>query len=240
MIDVRIARVLAALAVVGVTASGCRQRIDGNARSGEAACAVLDSLLAASGLPRGSRLAGDATIDIEQFRFRGHFQLEVAGTENEATLELGGSTLFGGHREDVVVSLVDDTLRVFDRERGRLYEGESLDDLIRDATGTRADWALVMAEVVAFPPRCPSVESVVLDGDGLRGAGATGPFRMDVENGRVTRTVWPDPIAGSALRDRLEVRYRWRGDRIEEITGSLPARGWRVRLAVATMSSSAN
>ena len=110
----------------------------------------LDSLLASAGPVRPWGIAGDALLDIEQFRFRGRFRLDVSAT-GECTLELGGSTLFGGHREDVVVSLIGDSLRVFDRERGRFYEGDELDQLIRDATHADANWSRVVARAFLLP-----------------------------------------------------------------------------------------
>ncbi len=146
------------------------------------------------------------------------------------TLELGGSTLFGGHREDVVASLADDTLRVFDRERGRLYEGAALDSMIWDATRARADWVRVAREVFTLSGIERSIESIRVDDDGARGIARGEPFRIDVEQGRVSRVTWSDPIVGGTYTDRLEVRYRWRGETLSELTAILPVRGWRIRL----------
>lgn len=209
-------------------ASGCRQRVDPSARSGPEAGAAFDSLLVSAGLPRPFSMSGDAVIDVEQFRFRGHFRLERA-LSHDVVIELGGSTLFGGHREDVVISLSDDTLRVFDRERGRFYEGAELDDMIADATGARAHWARVVADVLALPHAPESVEGLAVDAEGASGKLPRGPFRVVVEEGRMTRATWPDPIVDGTFSDRLEVRYRWQGSDIDEITARLPERGWRVR-----------
>lgn len=222
------ARRLAVVAAILLVAPACRQRVDGNALSDQAACSALDSLLATAG-PGARSMSGEAVIDVDQFRFRGRFRLDTT-TAGDAVIELGGSTLFGGHREDVVVSLAADTLRVFDRERGRLYEGETVDDLIWDGTRAHADWTRVVADVLAAPVRCEGFRDVVLDGDGARGALARGPFRIVTEGGRVTRATWPDPIEGSNFDDQLEVRYAWRGAELAEITAILPTRGWRVRL----------
>ncbi len=227
--DARVAAWLAAtVATLVLTVSGCRQRVDPHTLTGGEACATLDSLLSSAGLARPLTMAGEALLDVEQFRFRGRFQLDVADGK-EASIELGGTTLFGGHREDVVVSLSDDTLRVFDRERGRFYEGDALDDLIQDAAHARADWARVVAQVLARP-RCEDVATLVRDADGARGTGPRGSFRVVVEGGRATRATWPDPIAESTLDDRLEVRYEWRDGGLARITATLPERGWRVRL----------
>ena len=208
--------------------AGCRQRVDPAARSGPEARAALDSLLTVAGPPRPLSMSGEAVIDVEQFRFRGHFRLDRAASD-DVVIELGGSTLFGGHREDVVISLADDTLRVFDRERGRFYEGAELDEMISDATGARANWARVAADVLVLPNPAAPVEALVLGSDGASGKLPRGAFRVVVEEGRVTRATWPDPIVEGTFSDRLEVRYRWRGNVLEEITARLPERGWRVR-----------
>ncbi|HXV14017.1 MAG TPA: hypothetical protein VEC56_07410 [Candidatus Krumholzibacteria bacterium] len=228
---IRRARRLAAVtaSVLLLATLGCRQRVDANALTGPAACAALDSLLSATGPPRPFAMSGEALLDVEQFRFRGHFEIGVA-EGGETVIELGGSTLFGGHREDVAVSLAADTLRVFDRERARFYEGEALDELIRDATRARADWAKVVAQVLALAAPCDDVTTLVRDEDGARAVGPRGTIRVDVDGGRATRTMWPDPVDGSTLGDRLEVRYEWRDGNLARITASLPARGWRVRL----------
>ncbi len=174
-------------------------------------------------------MSGDAVLDVEQFRFRGHFRID-ATESGDALLELGGSTLFGGNREDVVVSFVDDTLRVFDRERGRFYEGEDLDALIGDATHARADWGRVVACVLALPAHCVGIEAFAHDEDGARGRDSRGSFRLITEGGRLTKATWPDPIEGATFDDRLEVRYGWQGARLTEVTAGLPVRGWRARL----------
>jgi hypothetical protein len=216
-------------ATLSLGGAGCRQRVDPNALSGDAACAALDSVLVSAGPARPYSMSGDAVVDVEQFRFRGHFRLD-ASADGDAVIELGGSTLFGGHREDVVVSLVDDTLRVFDRERGHFYEGEDLDALIWDATRARADWARVVGEMLASPTRCDPIDALTRDEDGVRGRNQRGSFRLVVESGRLSRATWPNPIHDATFDDKLDVRYLWQRTRLSEVTGSLPARGWRVRL----------
>ncbi len=222
-------------ALLALTPIACRQRVDAPAYRGEAACAKLDSVLASAGPARPWSMAGDALLDVDQFRFRGRFRLDVTAT-GDCTLELGGSTLFGGHREDVVVSLAGDTLRVFDRERGRFYEGDELDALIRESTHADADWSRVVARVFLLPGSCGGIESLIEDGDdgdGVRGAESGATFRLDVEGGRVTRALWPNPIESATFDDRLDVSYRWDGDRIAEATARLPERGWRARLTAS-------
>lgn len=209
----------------------CRQRVAPPGLSGSDACAAVESLLAVAGPPRPRTMAGHALLDVEQFRFRGRFRLDVTAG-GDATIEFDGSTLFGGHREDVVVSLVDDTLRVFDRERGRFYEGTALDELIWDGTRARADWARVMAGVLSTPRRCGEMTGVVLDEGRVQGLEDGDPIRVVLtQQGRVGGATWPNPIVGGTFDDRLEVRYDWRNNAVVEITANLPVRGWRLRLS---------
>jgi hypothetical protein len=209
-----------------VSAAGCRQQVAGSLK-GEAARAAFDSLLVVA-VPRPLSASGDALLDVEQYRFRGHVNLKTSA-EGEASIELSGSSLFGGHREDVAVSLADDTLRVLDRERGRFYEGEELDDLLWEGTEARADWPLVVERMLALPGSGEDLETLVVDENGARGATAGGMFRLDLERGRLKKAVWPNPIASATFDDRLEIEYAWEGETLREITATLPERGWRVR-----------
>lgn len=225
-----ISRRLFALSLVAILFSpACRQRATGSGLAGAEACAALDSLWASAGPTRPLSMSGHARLDVEQFRFRGRFRLEQ--TDGGAAIEFSGSTLFGGHREDLVVSLTDDTLRVFDRERGRFYEGTALDDLIWDGTRTRADWAMVVAEVFLVSRRCHAMSAVVFDEDGVRGLEADRPFHIELtRERRIDRATWPDPIHEGTFDDRLEIDYDWSEGALQGLTASLPARGWRVRL----------
>lgn len=207
-------------------AGACRQQVVGTLK-GDAARETVDSLLTAA-MPHPLAASGDALLDVEQYRFRGHVVLDVSA-EGDASVELSGSSLFGGHREDVAVSLADDTLRVLDRERGRYYEGESLDELLREGTGARADWTLVVERMLALPGSERGVETLVVDENGARGTTPDGVIRLDIDGGRLTRAVWPNPIAAATFDDRLEVEYGWEGPHLQEITATLPERGWRVR-----------
>lgn len=193
---------------------------------GAAACAHADSFFATA-LPRPLRMQGHATFDVDSYRVRGRFQLTLA-EGGDAVLEFSGATLLGGHREDAVISLSGDTLRVLDRERGRYYEGEEVARLIASGTGKQGEWALALRRVLASG--CPGMETVVDGEDGLSGTGPDGPFTLRVENGRLAQATWPNPAPEETFRDRLEVRYRWKEGRLELLEALLPTRGWRVRL----------
>lgn len=198
----------------------------GSTVHGDAACARVDSFLAST-FPRPASTRGHATLDAESYRVRGRFELRLS-PGGDSVFEFSGSTLLGGHREDIVVSLIGDTLRVLDRERGRYYEGEDAERLVDTGSGGRGAWTLAMRRVLAAG--CPGVDAVAGDPDGLSGAGPDGPFRLRAEAGRLVAGTWPNPAPSETYRDRLEVRYRWGNGALRELEARLPTRGWRVRL----------
>jgi hypothetical protein len=66
----------------------------------------------------------------------------------------------------------------------------------------------------------------------VRGLEGGEPFRVDLTGERrVERAMWPDPIHDGTFDDRLEVHYEWSDGTLREITASLPARGWRLRMS---------
>jgi hypothetical protein len=172
-------------------------------------------------------MSGRATFDVDSYRVRGHFKLDLAAN-GDAVLEFSGSTLLGGHREDAVISLSSDTLRVFDRERGHLYEGDEVSRMVEQGTHTHGNWVTALERVLASD--CPGIETVHADETGLSGSGPDGPFSLKVEGGRLVEATWPNPAPSETFRDRLEVRYRWKGGRIDLVEAFLPTRGWRIRL----------
>jgi hypothetical protein len=177
--------------------------------------------------PRPASVRGRATFDVDSYRVRGRFHLTLAES-GDAVLEFSGATLLGGHREDAVVSLTGDTLRVLDRERGRFYEGDEVVAMVESGTHTRGEWALALRRVLAWG--CPGIESVAAEREGLSGMGPDGPFSLTLEGGRLAEATWPNPAPGETFRDRLEVRYRWKGAKLELLEALLPTRGWRIRL----------
>jgi len=126
------------------------------------------------------------------------------------------------------VSLMSDTLRVLDRERGRYYEGDEVERLVESGTHTPGDWTLALSRILASG--CGGVAAAGKDGDGLAGTAEDGPFELESEDGRITAATWPNPAPGDTFKDRLEVRYRWRNGALNGIEVLLPTRGWRVRL----------
>jgi hypothetical protein len=194
----------------------------------------MSSVLTGSLPARPWSMSGHATFDVDQYRVRGRFVLE-AGMDGTLSFEFSGSTLLGGHREDVAVVLAGDTLRVFDRERGRFYQGSEVDDMVHDGTGVTGDWVGAIAHT-AGTFRCPEVRQVLPTVTGAAGELASGEFRLDVQNGHLVKGTWPDPVRSDTFSDRLEVRYTWRGAGLSELVALLPERGWRVRLEADSIS----
>jgi hypothetical protein len=173
-------------------------------------------------------MKGRAVFDVEQYQVRGRFELRL-DANGDAALEFSGATLLGGHREEVLVSLALDTLRVLDRERGRFYEGPGVEALIREEARAPGDWCRAVRRALADPDACP-LESVEYRADGLAGAAPDGPFRLRWKDGRLVEAVWPDPAPGETFDDHLVVRYEWTPRGLARLEARLPARGWRVRL----------
>jgi hypothetical protein len=208
-------------------APACAPRYQaGSALHGAAACARADSFFAAS-FNRPLDMQGHATFDVDSYRVRGRFRMQLAAN-GDAVLEFAGSTLLGGHREDATLSLSGDTLRVLDRERGRYYEGDEVARMIESGTGTRGAWLLALRRALACG--CPGIETVSAGEDGLSGSGPDGPFSLRLEGGRLHDATWPNPAPVETFKDRLEVHYRWKDRRLALLEAQLPARAWRIRL----------
>jgi hypothetical protein len=198
----------------------------GEIARGAQACARADSFFAAA-FPRPQTMRGRATFDVDSYRVRGRFELRTL-PDGAAVLEFSGTTLLGGHREDVVVSQVGDTLRVLDRERGRYYEGAEVGRMIEGGTHAKGNWSLGLRRVLAAS--CPGIETARSAEDGLSGTGPDGPFELRAETGRLVTATWPNPAPVETFRDRLEVHYRWRNGVLQFMEVRLPMRGWRIRL----------
>ncbi|HEX5131610.1 MAG TPA: hypothetical protein VFX92_03885 [Candidatus Krumholzibacteria bacterium] len=223
---------LIAVAVAAVLA-GCGPRSVETTRAvhGDAACAALDSVLAGSLPARPWKLAGRATFDVDDYRVRGRYRLAVDANAS-AVFEFEGTMMLGGHREDVVLSMSADTLRVLDRERGAYYQGADVDDLIERGVHARGNWVAALRSVMGFAGACPRELEMRTDGEHVSGLVDGGAYVLTVDGGRLVRASWPDPTASRTFSDRLDVRYEWDGTRLSGITAALPVRGWRIVLTV--------
>lgn len=219
------------LLAAGIAACGPKTVETTRIMRGGEACAALDSMLA-RGLPALPwRCAGHATFDVADYRVRGRYKLSVEGRD-AIVFQFEGTMLLGGHREDVALSLTDDTLRVLDRERGAFYAGPEVDELIRKGTGVDGDWVDAVRSVAGFSPRCSDRLEMRSDGEHTSGLIDGGAYVLATDGVRLLEASWPDPTASRTFTDRLEVRYDWDAGRLAGITVTLPRRGWRIRLTV--------
>jgi hypothetical protein len=201
-----------------------------------ATCRRVDSLLAGSGWAEPFEMNGRMTMDVEQYRVQGRFELDWDG-HGGFTLRFTGTMLLGGRREDVVVALRGDTLRVLDRERGRYYEGAEVDALVKEGTELEWDLAEGIGRITARPMDCERLQRVsVRDGPngGVSGWVDGAPFEVTFAGGYVRETVWPVMVAGRA-DDRMKVAYTWGektggGRELRELIVFLEGRRWRVKL----------
>jgi hypothetical protein len=199
---------------------------------GGVACDSLDSMLGRMFPATPWSMEGRATFDVDDYRVRGRFRLWVA-SRDRLGFEFEGTTLFGGHHEDVVVSVSGDTLRIFDRERGSFYEGAQVDDLVWRGTHARGDWVAAVREVAGLEPGCDDRSELRDEVDHVSGLVRGGAFVLTLDGRRVDRASWPDPTRSETHADRLEVRYDWSDGALREVTIALANRGWRIRLTAS-------
>ncbi|MCH7549203.1 MAG: hypothetical protein IH969_06680 [Candidatus Krumholzibacteriota bacterium] len=177
-------------------------------------------------------LSGRATIDINQYRVRGRFSLSADHTNN-IVLEFTSTSPMGGRREDVVVSLYEDTLRIFDRERAVLHVGEEVEAMVEKETDLPIDLARMIPIVLARMPDCARLSSmnVSASSDGFSGVIDGERFDLAFSEGMLVRARWPLPLREDGPRERLEIKYEWAEDgTLERITALLPERSWRIKL----------
>ncbi len=206
----------------------------------QAAYTLLDSLYGTSGFEIPVGMIGKATFDVEQYRVRGQFALS-ARRGGEVVFEFSSGSLFGSAREDVFFSLIRDTVRVVDRERGRYYEGEEIDALIGEALGGSIDTRKLVSLLLGTPPRADEMTdlrmSLTSSGDIVFSANAPGgKARIAFSAGarRLREIRWPVALEGAAMGE-LRAVYAW-GSRAEEYSVLkemvllIEDRGWRVKL----------
>jgi len=231
-----IATLLLGLVAIAVSCAGRAPHAGEFEPADPATCHRVDSLLSGCGWAEPFEMNGRMTMDVEQYRVQGRFELDWDG-QGGFTLRFTGTMLLGGRREDVVVALRDDTLRVLDRERGRYYEGKEVDALVEEGTELEWDLAEGIGRVTARPMDCGRLQRVSLregpDG-GVSGRSDGAPFEVTLAGGYVREAVWPVMVAGRA-DDRMKVTYDWAerrggGRELRELVVFLEGRRWRVKL----------
>jgi len=208
--------------------------------AGDAECRSLDSAFALSGWHSRMELTGKVKLDVKQYRVQGRFRADFSG-EGNFTFEFAGTMVMGGHHEDVVVSFHDGELYVLDRERGRLYEGEETNRLIRDGLGTDWDMVDLVRRITAWPPPCQRLSLVEVqwrgdDAGTVKGRVDGDAFRAEFDDGVIVNASWPLASTGQ-MEDRLSLDYRWRiapdgRQALKELVGFVEGRRWRLILEV--------
>jgi hypothetical protein len=202
------------------------------------ACAVLDSSYGRSGFVDPLTFVGKATIDANQYRVRGVVRVETQ-PPNNVYLEFNSSLLFGNRIEDFFCSVVDDTLRIVDRERGRYFEGEVAEQFLRDQLSMDFSIQRTLSLILGGHPACENVDELNAKSGGSSLTGRTGgrPFMVKfLPDGRVDEVVWPVPD-DPAIKDQVRVEYDW-GEAgsagLKRMTIHLEEREWRCKLSATT------
>ena len=209
-------------------------------RSDGSDCGVLDSLYASSGLGAPISIAGHATVAATQFRMRGQILLE-SRSPGDIAFEFTSTVLFGHEREDFVVSLHSDTLRIIDRERGSYFEGEDAVRFLSESL--EADFDVPQALDLAFGshPPCGELSEVRCHAESsgevvCRGTRFDRPFRAVFGRAHqlLEEVEWPV----RSIRyggDRLRVDYEWEihgaeGPTLSGVVLWLEGREWRCKI----------
>jgi hypothetical protein len=229
-------------AVLTALSLGCGSR---TVRKGvePAACAVLDSLYRTSGFEKPLIIQGKATIDANQHRIRGKIRVD-ADSPRRIIFEFTSSILFGSRREDFVFSLVADTLRIIDRERGAYYEGTEAEDVLRESLEADFPVASVLALALGGHPPCGDFDALSYKlGSGgeviFTGRHLGCPLRVVFAAGsrRLERISWP-VLSPDDDTDQLEVEYDWQPQAdgklvLREVVMGLETKQWRCKIRSA-------
>lgn len=208
----------------------------------EDTCAFFDSLYQHSGFDSPVTLSGKATVDANQYRVRGVINLEIL-PRGELFFEFRSTMLFGSQVEDFFCSIVQDTIRIVDRERGRVFEGVEAERFLRESLDM--DFAVTETLDLALGghPPCDQTDGLEVvprsDGTVVTGRLSRGGFRVEFfpEHHKIKEILWPIP-GDRAMSDRLRVEYDWVADGdatvLSKVTIHLEEREWRCRLVAAT------
>lgn len=226
---------LAAALSLGCASSGLRS----GAHGGDL-CAAFDSSFGHSGFADPMTFVGKAMIDANQYRVRGVVRFETQPPDN-FFLEFSSSMLFGNRIENFFCSVVDDTLRIVDRERGHLFEGAAAEQFLRDQLSMDFSIQQTLALVLGGRPRCGEVDELSVKarpaGGVISGQTDGRPFRVTfLPDGRVDEVLWPVP-GDTAIKDRVRAEYEWgRGGSsgLKRMTIYLEEREWRCKLVATT------
>jgi len=187
-------------------------------------------------------MGGRATIDANEQRVQGKFILQ-ANADKDVTFEFTSTILFGSQREDFVFSLVRDTLRVIDRERGTYYEGERAEEFLQSSLEMEFEVANALHLMTGGRPPCAQLSDIETasgsDGEmSVSGKSDGESFRLLFApgNGLLTEAVWPVRVDRGS-KDRLKVEYSWSAPSddpvLNRVVMRLEGREWRCRLVAS-------
>jgi hypothetical protein len=226
-------RAVAAASVV-VVVCGCAGGLQQAASP--AVCAGLDSLYEHSGFESPLTITGKATIDANQYRIRGIIRAEMKPS-GDIFFEFNSSIFFGSQIEDFFFSLVGDTMRIVDRERGQYYEGASAAQFLREALAMDFDAPRALRLALGGRPACDELRDVRMRGESsgaVKFDGRVGGDGFDVVFGahdrRLERVRWPLP-EDRERGDRLRAEYRWSSGGLGEVTMQMEKREWRCKIS---------
>lgn len=209
-----------------------------------ATCAAFDSLFEYSGFEVPVTLQGTVTVDANQYRVRGKTRIETT-PDGDISVDFASSVLFGSRREDFFFSVVSDTLRILDRERGEFYESSNAARFMRENLGMDFDPKAVIVMALGKAPNCRDIAGLNRDarsnGD-IRFSGEASGEQFSVVFAAAHRKLreikWPLRLEEG--RDELRVTYDWKEGsegtyRLRQVVIRLREREWRCKITAANM-----
>jgi hypothetical protein len=172
----------------------------------------MDSCSQRSGFGEPVVFVGKATVDANQYHVRGVVRVETTAA-GDVFLEFSSSFLLGSRVEDFFCSVLGDTLRIVDRERGRVLEGAAAEQFLREELAMDFSVREALGLALGGRPDCSRIDGVEVRsssaGRVVSGRAWEKPFRIEfAPDHRVGRAVWPVP-GDSELEDRLRIDYEW-------------------------------
>ncbi len=226
---------LGSLIVVGCATQGRKPAI------GETdPCRTLDSLYESSGFEKTVSMSGKITFDVEQYRIRGQFTL-TANPSGGMGFDFSTSALFGNQHEDISMSTAGGVVRVLDRERGRYYEGEEVDELLKEMVGLDLDVGEIVSLVLGAMPPCGDLQekriSLSRNGDVVFASRSLDEGVRIVFGGErrtIRKIEWPISFADGKITPLL-ADYDWENDDggnrlLKRLVLSVSEKGWRIKL----------
>jgi hypothetical protein len=229
--------IFCSLIVMGCTAQGQK-----HAFAETDPCVTLDSLYASSGFESPLSMTGRITFDVEQYRIRGQFTL-TADADGEMGFDFSSSVMFGSRHEDISMSMVGGIIRVLDRERGLYYEGEEVNEKLREMLGLNLEVSEIISLVLGALPPCGDLQDKKINLSRSGEVVFTSQLShrdvrivFDAERRAIRKFKWPLAF-DSGKATPLDVDYTWEqvggeGRELRRLVLYVPEKGWRIKLDV--------